>query len=562
MSYWDGTRWIDEPGTSAPRKHEFSPRSRMARFGDAIATVAMVAVLAAAFMPFTSAQATGASLTASPDEGAPGSSVEITGVALPPKSRLQVTWDGVASGMPSVRVNANGSMRTSIVVPNAEAGSHTVAVVEMPSKGGRTTTTKGIAPIAGVPFTLTAGSATPPPTGATPPPSAPVATPGSQPTPTIPATPAPQPTPAPTPSSTATSAPTPTQTPPPTTAPTAGPPQQSGFVRANGTQMTLNGSPYRFAGVNIYNANSRDNCWYPLGYNDDALATALSYIPDVDAFRAWFYQGQALKNGVRDWAAFDHTLAVAAQHGKKVVVQLSGQGGDCGDYPVDQQKTLSWYTTGYLATPTKAGYRSYRDWVGEFVARYANNPTILAYLLVGEAEAPNDQNGNCTETAAAAALRAFVDDVGGMVKALDSNHLLSLGVIGTGQCGSSGTNFTAIHGSPSIDVCTTEDYGKPFQAMPGDLWNGMQTRLNQCGSLNKPIFVQESAIKLDAEAGGSTATRASLFSAKLAAQFAGGMAGVLLWDYVAPHDPIYGGGDPRGYDLLVGDPALTLLGQY
>ncbi len=336
----------------------------------------------------------------------------------------------------------------------------------------------------------------------------------------------------------------------------------SPFVKATGTQLILEGNPYRFVGVNFYNANSRKNCWYPLGYSNNALATALSYIPSADVFRAWFYQGLALTNGVRDWSAFDHTLAVADQYGKKVVVQLSGEGGDCGDYPRDQHKTAAWYSRGYKVAPNIRGFVSYRDWVREFVTRYAGNRSILIYELVGEAEAPTDQRGTCSESGAAATLRSFADDIGRMVKSIDRNHLLTLGVIGTGQCGASGAHYTLVHASPYLDVCTTEDHGKPTEPMPGDSSNGMQTRLTQCGSLNKPVFAQESAIKLRAEAGGSKPARARLFAVKLDAQFAAGVVGELLWDYVAPHDPIYGGGDASGDDLMPGDPSLKLLANY
>ncbi len=37
------------------------------------------------------------------------------------------------------------------------------------------------------------------------------------------------------------------------------------FVARNGTHLVLDGKPYRFTGLNIYNANSINNCWYTLG---------------------------------------------------------------------------------------------------------------------------------------------------------------------------------------------------------------------------------------------------------------------------------------------------------
>jgi hypothetical protein len=562
MTFWDGDRWVDEGADVAARARLRAKQP--ATLADRLATLAMVLVLLALPIPSMSVAAASSALSIAPGSGASGSKVQLTGSGLPAGSRLQVTWDGATVGMPSVQVKGNGTFKASLLVPKATLGGHVVATV-------RSTRTKSAgsgvsgSPLASTSFSVIASSVTPTP--------APTATPAPTPRPTDPPAPSPTATARPTSSPAATPGATPGSTPaatPGATPAASNPPTPSpapsttpgGFVGASGTRLTLDGSPYRFAGVNLYNANSRDNCWYPLGYGDDDLAGALKLVPEVDAFRAWFYQGLALTNGQRDWRAFDHTLAVAAEQGKHVVVQLSGQGGDCGDYPRDVQKTDDWYRTGYRSAPALAGFTSYREWVAEFVARYASNRTILAYQLVGEAEAPSDQRGTCAEDTAAAALRAFVDDMGALVKSIDANHLVTLGVIGTGQCGTSGTNYTFVHASRGLDLCTTEDYGKPTAAMPGDQWNGMQVRLTQCGGLGKPLFVQESGIKLDAEAGGSTATRASLFADKLRTQFGAGVVGELLWDYVAPHDPIYGGGDSRGYDLLPGDPAIRLLGGY
>ena len=42
--------------------------------------------------------------------------------------------------------------------------------------------------------------------------------------------------------------------------PTAGASAPAGFVSRNGTQLTLDGQPYEFAGLNIYNINSDGWC--------------------------------------------------------------------------------------------------------------------------------------------------------------------------------------------------------------------------------------------------------------------------------------------------------------
>ena len=48
-----------------------------------------------------------------------------------------------------------------------------------------------------------------------------------------------------------------------------------GFVTKSGTKLRLDGSPYRFTGLNIYNANSVDNCWYTLGEVNSDVGHAL-----------------------------------------------------------------------------------------------------------------------------------------------------------------------------------------------------------------------------------------------------------------------------------------------
>jgi endo-1,4-beta-mannosidase len=321
-------------------------------------------------------------------------------------------------------------------------------------------------------------------------------------------------------------------------------------VTRSGTALTLGGQPYAFTGLNIYNANSRNNCWYSMGFNDNVLSNTLGQIgAGQEAFRAWFYPDLAGTPQARDWSAFDHTLAVAAAHNMHVIAQLSGQGGDCGDYPKDVQKYEPWYAVGYK-TPEASG-QSYRDWVASVVARYANNPTILAWQLVGEAEDPIDASGKCSATAGQT-MRAFVDDVGGLIKSLDRNHLVNLSTIGSGQCGTSGADYQYVHASPYVDLCEYHDYGNPTVVLPGDKWNGMQQRINECHALNKAFFVGEIGIDR------SDPDRAAKLAAKLAGQFAAGSVGELIWDWNDGREwhPV------SGFDIGPGDPVLGLFAGY
>lgn len=291
MSFWNGTRWINDSKQPLAGAGNAAPRGQMARFGDAIATGAMVVGLVALFVPLTAARAANPSLALNPHSGAPGTNVRMDGTSFEARTRLQVTWDGVASGMPAVQVNRSGTFTTTFVVPVAPLGSHTIAVAPVLAKGKKPMLQLAETTGVGTQFMLTTADAGPPPTGdPTPAPTSgmvtdptatanpaatgdpvptgdptatadpgstsdpaatagptsmpdptptagpdPTATPGPTPGPTPPPTATPGPTPRPTstpsptatPRPTATPAPTPTPTPRPTATPPPPPPPSS-----------------------------------------------------------------------------------------------------------------------------------------------------------------------------------------------------------------------------------------------------------------------------------------------------------------------------------------------
>jgi endo-1,4-beta-mannosidase len=324
----------------------------------------------------------------------------------------------------------------------------------------------------------------------------------------------------------------------------------SPFVKRAGTKLVLQGKPYRFTGINIYNANSRGACWYAMA-SGPTLGQSLTAIgPRKEAFRAWFFQSQATTGGQRDWRAFDHTLSVARSHGVKVVATLANQWGDCeaGGF-----KTGHWYTTGYKQLDP-GGITSYRKWVSQVVARYRGNPTILAWQLINEAEVKPSRDAPACSPNAAAILKRFATDVSGMVKSIDPNHLVSLGTIGGGQCGAQSTEYQDVHRVPTIDLCEYHDY-QPHDPMPGDQWNGLQVRIDQCNALRKPLFVGETGV-IPNEVGGTLQARATAIDAKLSAQFSAGIVGNLEWAWSAL------GSTWDDYEVGPRDPVLNVLGRH
>lgn len=322
----------------------------------------------------------------------------------------------------------------------------------------------------------------------------------------------------------------------------------AGFVARRGTELVLDGQPFVFTGMNIYNANSTGDCWHSMA--GGGLKRALKDIgPGQEVFRAWFFQPFATTRGKRDWRAFDRTLRLARARGQKVIVVLADQWGAC-ERP--SRRTASFYTSGYRTKVERGTNRTYRQFVAEVVKRYRDDPTILMWQLVNEAESKRS-NGTC---APASVLRDFAADMSSLIKRIDPHHLVSLGTIGGTQCGMRGSGFRTIHAVPGIDVCEVHDYSAPSVAMPRDHGYGIRRRIAECTALGKPIFVGEVGFP---PPGGSIARRAAWIGRKFAAQFEAGVSGILIWGW---RNGSHGGSARRDFDVGPGDPALKLLSRY
>jgi endo-1,4-beta-mannosidase len=267
-------------------------------------------------------------------------------------------------------------------------------------------------------------------------------------------------------------------------------------------------------------------------------------------FRAWFFQDLATNRGVRDWAYFDRTLAVARARGFRVIATIGDQWGGCDH---DGYKAADWFAGGYRERDP-AGTVSYRDWAAEIAKRYRNDPTILAWQLINEGQV-TVAGGACAPNAGQL-FKSWAADVSGAIKAADPRHLVSIGTIGNGNCGAANWEYQDLHGIPTVDLCEYHDYGGGRASIPGDIWNGMQVRLNQCRALGKPLFVGELGIGRTEM--GTLADRARALKTKLQAQAKAGVVGVVAWHWW--NGSAAEGGD--GYQIGPGDPSLPVLGAF
>ncbi|HVG97056.1 MAG TPA: hypothetical protein VNK05_09155, partial [Chloroflexota bacterium] len=235
----------------------------------------------------------------------------------------------------------------------------------------------------------------------------------------------------------------------PRPAPEPGPPParaRPGFVARDGAGFVLDGAPFRFVGVNLYNA-AGDPRIYACGSTTadpdadlDAWFARLRAETGARVLRFWAFQSYTA--GGTDWRGLDRVFRLATANGLKVIPVLENQLPDCtrGGPRLD-----TWYATGFRQPD--GGYPlSYAEYVRRVVARYRDEPAVMAWMLMNEAE---------SRTAAGAAhpepLYAFAREVGAAVKRLDPDHLVTLGVIGSGQAGVAGTSYARLHALPSID---------------------------------------------------------------------------------------------------------------
>ena len=325
----------------------------------------------------------------------------------------------------------------------------------------------------------------------------------------------------------------------------------------------LNGQPYRFTGVNAYEAATywgvNAGCGQMLT-DQDMTNLFVNSLKSGQVVRFWAFQALATNYTTkqRDWTGIDRVINTAAANGVKVIPALSGESGGCDD---NHWKDGSWFAGGYMnvyddlnqwpaSTPV-----SFWQYMHEFLNRYSSNPAIAMIELVSE-PTPTDSGYVCTsESNSMNALRNFYDTVGGEAKNVDPNHLFESGQQGVGQCGLQSTHYEYVNASSGIDVTSYHDYGQDATSIPSYL----QESLNYSTGLSKPLVVGEMGMNAQTSLNACSMTltdRANNINAKVNAQLAAGVSGITVWDWIPG-----GVGIACTYDIAAGDPLLPILEQ-
>ena len=340
---------------------------------------------------------------------------------------------------------------------------------------------------------------------------------------------------------------------------------QDDFVARDGSKLTVGGAPFRFVGFNLYDAAASDiySCSPSTRLDDADLDDAMESVRDSGGTVVRFWAYQTYTAGGTDFSGVDRVIGAARAHGLRVLPVLEDGPGDCSTgqsgVPLAEVDQGRWYTVGYRQ-PLGSAAVSYRRYVALLTHHYRDEPTILAWSLVNEAETGiRDGEGRSV-------LVDFARDVAAVAHAADRRHLVTLGTQANGAVGASGADFAAIYGLAGMDLTEVHDwgrYGGDDQAMPGAPADGRLPTPDQCQAtdakiacsfalarqLDKPVVVGEAGIAATDDAGRSR--RARQFSAKISAAFEAGASGYVVWQLnridtdtygvaIAGSDPLYG----------------------
>ena len=357
---------------------------------------------------------------------------------------------------------------------------------------------------------------------------------------------------------------------------------RKGFVAVLGSRFVIDGKPFRFVGANVavmYKDEDRERM-------PETLKVASQI--GVRALRVWaFGEGgedsdvKAVGGDKNDWPrkhpfrfspdrwneeAFvhlDHVLAEAASNNLRVQLCLTNWWRDTGGVT----QYLKWAGVNDAADDSKPfginvdramlfysnsdARRMYKEHVERIVTRrnsvtgihYKDDPTIMGYELMNEAQAP---------TGLWSARKAWIAEMSSFIKSLDPDHLVAPGTWGFRRSWER-REWIDEHSLPTVDYCDVHNYPRDdhdsFVETPADLRDFLTNRAAAAVAVNKPLVVGEFGMGPE---GYNGVTESDWYRAYLEAAAKDGIAGAMFW--ILTPDSARGYGisysSPRDSDLL------------
>ncbi|MCF6270624.1 MAG: cellulase family glycosylhydrolase [Melioribacteraceae bacterium] len=274
------------------------------------------------------------------------------------------------------------------------------------------------------------------------------------------------------------------------------------YIDDNSKSLYLNNAPFRFVGNNLYWLQDE----YKRG-NKNIIDEILEQCADnnLNVIRTWGFNDDPNSISKMQWKygntfsysffAFDSVIIKAKSKNFKLIVTLVNYWDDYGGI----RQYADW--VGKETSPKEIFYtdedikKIYRDYVFEIVTRYKDESTIMAWELINEPNnGGNDPTGNI--------IRSWIYEMSEYIKALDLNHLVSVGEEGYDSLkeeshwvynGSKGISFTKNIQVPYIDYANIHLY--PDKWFNSDFeqegLNWMQKHMDIANKYGKPLVVGE-----------------------------------------------------------------------
>lgn len=328
------------------------------------------------------------------------------------------------------------------------------------------------------------------------------------------------------------------------------------ILGVSGTSLTLDGNPWWPIGINAYQLGTDWSINAGCGAEVDLDAYFGSLQPhSVTRFNAYSSLAVNKHTGQLDFTALDAVFKAAERHGQLLIAVLTADEGACENAYF---KDHGWYVDGWRTDISHGVPMTFADWLDTAVKRWRHSPSLAGWTAVGEPE-PSECAGNVCHwpdrrcpADSARVLRAFFDATGARIHELDPGAVIFSGHAGGGQCGAQGHEFEMVGASPGLDVLEYHYY-EDDDYLPGDVFDGLERRVAQARTLNKPLMVSE--IGMEAGSCRPLTSRAKVLLDAVDHMRRLGAAGAGFWAFVP--DPRL---DECSLDIGPADPLLASVG--
>ncbi|KLO06842.1 CEL4a mannanase [Schizopora paradoxa] len=323
----------------------------------------------------------------------------------------------------------------------------------------------------------------------------------------------------------------------------SGTPITTGFVKTNGQKFALNGADYVVAGTNAYWLAQESDADIDTAFND-IVAAGLTTVRtwgfnEVTAAQNYGAYYQSWSNGVATFntgdfgiSRFDAVVASAKAHGIHLIVALTNNWSDYGgmDVYVSQLNPGGTHDTFYTNAKVIAAYQNY---IKEFVGRYANESTIMAWELANEPRcsgSTGSASSACDTTGST--INAWAQTISAYIKSIDPNHLVAMGDEGWFQEANPptypyapgvGIDFVKNLQISTLDFGTFHSYPESWGQQANESAWGLQWIADHATAqvnANKPVILEEFGV---------TVNQATIYTGWWNEIISSGLTGDLIW---------------------------------